>query len=222
MAIYNGAFYPDTQALTWANIAGYTWTHGNLNWLTFNSAAANSVSSISYTTDATDYGYAKWFYPETTVVWDDEKIVNISYQYSTDGANYTTTNAAPMYGRYLKTTVNTAGKYLNSIQTYIRTEPRFESYYNLDLTTLTGNTSHRTLYTNNFSQIQSVTITSGQNETRPLSGKLVQNNTGNIVIRAIDLDTWDKVSVDANVNIVIVGFPTLQSNSIQGKVYPAT
>lgn len=218
MAVYNNRYYPDTRNSSWSDISTLTWADSDLNWTSFSSNANVSSSSWSYTTTATDLGSNKWFYPTTYVIWDNTQPVTINYEYSTDGSSYTTANAEPMYGRYLKTKITTTGSYLTKIETLVNTQAKTETYYNLNTSTLSGNVSHKILDTSNFSKVQSVTITSAITETKSVQGYLVSNNTDSITIRVIDLDTWDKVAVDANVNIVVVGFPKITANATSGTV----
>jgi hypothetical protein len=218
MAVYNNRYYPDTRNSTWSDISTLSWSDSDLDWSNFNANIGNASVSWSYTTNATDLGSSKWFYPVTQVLWDDSEPVTIQYEYSNDDSTYTTANAEPMYGRYVKTKITTDGAYLTSIQTFIETEPVVETYYNLNTSTLSGNVDYRTLSTASFSQVQSVTITPSITETKPVQGRLVSNNTDSITIRIVDLDTWDKVSINANVNIVVVGFPKLTANSTTGTV----
>jgi hypothetical protein len=219
MSVFNNRYYPESRSSTWSDISALTWADADQDWLTISANAANTSVAWSYVSTATDLGSRRSFYPETTVEWDDSQPVTITYLVSDDDVTYTTYTPQPLEGRYLKTQINTSGAWLSSITTTIQTEPRIETWYNLNSNTLPGNVTHRTLTTNNFSRITSVTVTAATTETRPVAGQLIANNTGNITLRVIDLDTWDKVAVDANVNIVVAGFPRLTSNSIQGIVY---
>jgi hypothetical protein len=63
-----------------------------------------------------------------------------------------------------------------------------------------------------------VVITPATTETKVIQGKLLADNTSNIAIKIVDIDTWDRVAIDANVNIVLTGFPTLTANSTTGTV----
>lgn len=218
MAVYNNRYYPDSQAVTWADLGTRSWAEFDYNWTSGNTTIANASVTWSYTTTATDLGTVKSFYPTTQVVWDDAQPVTIAYEYSTDGSSYTSTGAGPITARYIRTNVTTSGSYLTSIQTDINYDPKIETLYNVDTSTLSGNVTHRILNTNNFSRVQSISITPATTETRPISGQLVSNDTGNITIRAVNLDTWDKVAVDATVNIVVVGFPALTANTATGTV----
>lgn len=217
MAVYGNLYYPDSRNSTWADISTLTWADGDYNWASFSANSANATASWSYTTTATDLGSYKSFYPTTDVVWDDTQPVTIQYEYSTDGNTFVLANAEPMSGRYMRTKITTTGAWLASIDTEINTDTRTESYYNLDTATLSGNVNYRTLSTQNFSSIQSLSVTPTATETRPVTGRLL-DSTGNIKIRVIDLDTWGKTAVDANVNIVVVGFPRLVANATTGTV----
>jgi hypothetical protein len=220
MAIFNNRYYPDSRLITWANTSAYTWEQSDQNWLTVNSTSNVSSLTWSYTSDATDLGSIKSFYPTTEVDWDTTSPVTIEYLYSSDGNAYTTVSpGGSITARYLKTQITTAGSFLSSINTNINYTPITETYYNLDTTTLSGNTTHRRLNANRFSTVQSITITSAVSETRPIQGQLIENQSGNVIIRAINLDSWDKLAVDANVNIVVVGFPYLTTDANVGVVY---
>lgn len=219
MSVFNNRYYPDSRTATWADISTLTWADGDFDWLTFNANSANSTAAWSYTTTSTDLGSRRSFYPETVVEWDDSQPVTITYLVSDDDVNFTTYQPGALEGRYLRTQINTAGAWVSSITTTIQTEPRVETWYAVNTASLSGNTTHRTLYTNNFSRITSVSITPSVSESRPVAGRLISNSTNSIQFRAEDTDTWDQVAVDANVNIVVVGFPQLTSNSIQGIVY---
>ena len=221
MAVFNNRFYPDQNLVTWANIAAVTWGNADVNWVSANSSLPTYSQAWTSNTDVTDLGSIKSFYPVTSVEWDDTYPVTITYEVSLDGTTFTEYSAGPLTGRYLKTKINTQGQYLSSISTEIQTAPIIETYYNINSADLPGNVTHRRLSTNSFSQIQSVTITSAVTESRPIGGQIVENTTGNVIIRAIDLDSWGKVATNANVNIVVVGFPRLIVNANIGYVYPA-
>jgi len=217
MAVYGNVYYPDSRNSTWSSISTLTWADSDYNWASFGANTANATASWSYTTTATDLGSYKSFYPTTEVVWDSQQPVTIQYEYSTDGNTYVTANAEPMSGRYIRTKITTTGAWLSSINTIINTDTKTETYYNLNTATLSGNVNYRTVNTQNFSSIQSLVVTPTASETKSISGRLI-DNTGNIKIRIIDLDTWGKTAVDANVNIVVVGFPRLIANSTLGTV----
>lgn len=218
MAVYNNNYYPDSRNSTWADIADLTWADSTFNWSAFSPTSANATATWSYTTSAEDLGSQKTFYPTTEVEWDSSSPIYISYDYSQDGTTYYNTQPGSITARYLKTNVSTAGSYVGSVFTQVNYNPRSETHYNLDTSTLSGNVNYRTLDTNNFSSIQSITITPGLTETRPLSGRLLANNGANVQIRIVNLDTWDKVAVDGNVNIVVSGFPFLTNNPNTGSV----
>lgn len=220
MAIYNNRYYPDTNLATWQDLEddAITWGDSDVNWIRFSANVTGVGGSWSYTTTATDLGAAKWFYPTTTVRWDDSEPVTIDYQYSQDDVTYTTANAEPMFGQYVRTRITTEGDYLESISTTINTEPRVETYLSVNTAALSGNVDSRTFATPGFSQIQSVLITPSSTETRVIQGQLLADNTSTISIKIVDIDTWDRVSVDANVNIVLTGFPQLTANTATGTV----
>jgi hypothetical protein len=218
MAIYNNNYYPDSRNSTWANTASFTWAESDYNWSSFSANAAVSTSTWSYSTSATDLGSQKTFYPTTEVTWDDTKPITITYDYSLDDTTYYNTQPGSITARYFKTNVSTAGSYVGSIFTQVNYNPTSETYYNLNTVTLSGNVNYRILNTNNFSSIQSVAVTPSITETRPVAGRLLANDTGNIQLRIVNLDTWDKVAVDANVNIVVTGFPYLTTNANAGIV----
>lgn len=217
MAIYGNVFYPDSRNSTWANIASLTWADSTFNWASWNANAANSTSSWSFTTTATDLGSQKSFYPTSQIEWDRAQPVTIQYEHSNDDVTYTTANAEPITSRYIRTKITTTGAYLVSIDTQINTDTKTETYANINTATLTGNVNFRTVNTQNFSGIQSLVITPTSTESRPLSGRLM-DPLGNIKIRVVDLDTWGKTAVDGNVNIVVVGFPRLTANATLGTV----
>lgn len=220
MAVYNNRYYPDTNLITWQDLAddAITWGDSTQDWISFSANVTGVGGSWSYTTTATDLASSKWFYPTTTVAWDDTQPVTIQYEYSTDGSTYTTANAEPMFGRYVRTKITTDGQYLESISTAINTEPKVETYFNVNTAALSGNIDSRTFTTPGFSKIQSVVITPATTETKVIQGQLLADNTSNISIRVVDVDTWSRVSTDANVNIVLTGFPTLTANSTTGTV----
>lgn len=217
MAVYGNVYYPDSRNSTWANIASLTWADADFNWASISANAANSTASWNYTTSSTDLGSRKSFYPTTQVVWDNTQPVTIQYEYSDDDVTYSTANAEPISARYIRTKITTTGAYLVSIDTQINTDARTETYNNLNTATLSGNVDYRTLNTQNFSGIQSLSVTPTATETRPVTGRLL-DTTGNVKIRIVDLDTWGKTAVDANVNIVVVGFPRLEANATLGTV----
>jgi hypothetical protein len=218
MAIYNNNYYPDSRNSTWADIADLTWADATYDWSAFSPTSSNATATWSYTTDAQDLGSQKTFYPTTEITWDSSKPITITYDYSQDGTTYYNTQPGSITARYIKTNVSTAGSYVGSIFTQINYNPTSETHYNLNTATLAGNVNYRTLDTNNFSSIQSVSVTPAVSETRPVAGRLIANNTGNIQLRIVNLDTWDKVAVDANVNIVVTGFPFLTTNANAGIV----
>jgi hypothetical protein len=218
MAIYNNTYYPDSRNSTWDDIASLTWADSTYNWSAFSPTSANASATWSYSTSAQDLGSAKTFYPTTQVDWDRKQPIYITYDYSLDGNVYYNTQPGSITARYLKTNVTTSGSYVGSIYTQANYNPTAETHYNLDTSTLSGNVNYRILDTNNFSSIQSITITPSLTESRPLVGKLIANNTGSIQFKVIDLDTWDKVAVNGNVNIVVTGFPYLTTNPQAGVV----
>jgi len=218
MAIYNNNYYPDSRNSTWANIASLTWADSAYDWSSFNANTANATASWYYTTSSVDLGSTRTFYPTTQVSWDYSQPMYITYDYSTDGTTYYNTTAGSITARYYRTNVATASSYVGSIITQENYDPTSETYYNLNTSTLSGNVDYRTLNTNSFSSIQSIIVTPGITETRPVAGRLLSNDTGNIKLRVVNLDTWDKVAVDANVNIVVAGFPYLTTNANAGVV----
>jgi len=220
MAIYNNRFFPDTNLATWQDLAddAITWADSTENWISISANVTGVGGSWNFTTTATDLGSSKWFYPTTTVRWDDEEPVTIDYEYSVDDVSYTTANAEPMFGRYVRTRITTEGAYLESIATTINTEPRVETYLSVNTAALSGNVDSRTFPTPGFSQIQSVLITPSSVETRIIQGQLITDNTSNIEISVRDVDTWGQITTDANVNIVLTGFPQLVANTQTGTV----
>jgi hypothetical protein len=220
MAVYNNRYYPDTAISTWQDLAdaGATWADCDQDWITASALVPGAGANWSYTTDATDLGTSKWFYPTTTVSWDDTEPVAITYLVSNDDSTYTELSPGVLNGRYIKTKITTAGAWLASINTDINTTPITETHYDLSTSTLSGTVDARVLSTARFSQIQSVVITAGVSETRAIQGQIISNNSGSITFRVIDVDTWAKVAVDANVNIVIVGFPNIVEDQDAGTV----
>lgn len=220
MAIYNNRFYPDSNLATWQDLEddAITWADSDRDWISVSALVSGVGGSWNFTTTASDLQSAKWFYPTTTVRWDDEEPVTIDYQHSLDDINYTTANAEPMFARFVRTRITTEGAYLQSIATTINTEPRVETYLAVNSAALTGNVNSRQFETPGFSQIQSVLITPSSTETRVIQGQLLADNTSNIEILVRDVDTWGQITTDANVNIVLTGFPQLVANTQTGTV----
>lgn len=223
MAVYNNRYYPDSRNSTWTSLGTMTWADATGDWASFDPVSANATASWSYTTTATDIGSVKSFYPTTQVQWDRSQPVTIEYEYSTNGSSYTTVGAVPMTARYMRTKITTTGAYLASIDTQINTDTTAESFVGIDSSTLSGNINYRSLPTSNFSTITSLAVTPATTETRPVTGKIQTNdNAGNVTIKVVDLDTWGKTSVDATVNIVVVGFPRITANASLGTVSVTT
>jgi hypothetical protein len=219
MAIYGNLYYPDSRNSTWSDIAALTWAQTDFNWISGNSLQANSTASWSYVTYRTDLGAVKTFYPTTRVVWDKSQPVTIQYEYSLDDATYTLVTPQPITARYIRTNITTTGSYLSSIDTLINTNTISETASDISTATLAGNVNMRTLPFTNFSTITAITFNANTTETKTIAGQVVSNdNAGNVKVKIVDLDTWGKTAINANVNITATGFPKLTANATLGTV----
>lgn len=219
MAIYGNLYYPDSRNSTWSDIAALTWAQCDYNWISANSLQANSTASWSYVTTRTDLGAVKTFYPTTRVVWDDSQPVTIQYEYSNDDASYTRVSPQPITARYIRCNITTTGSYLTSIDTVINTNTISETASDIATSTLAGNVNMRTLPFTNFSTITAITFNANTAETKTIAGQVVSNdNQGNVKVKIVDLDTWGKTAINANVNITATGFPRITANATLGTV----
>jgi hypothetical protein len=220
MAVYNNRYYPDGNAITWQDLAdeSLTWADGDVSWITWGTTSSTYGITWSYTTTAYDAGSRRDVVPETSVEWDRSEPVTITYMVSDDDITYTEESPGLLSGRYFKTKVSTAGEYLTAIQSRFDSRTRTETYTDVDTSTLPGSVSGRQLDVSNFSGVSGITVSPGTGVSKNLQARIVSVSSGTVTFTVRDLDTWDQVAIDAVVNILITGAPSITVDADRGIV----
>lgn len=245
MPVYNNRYYPQEQAVTWADLepddglymaadyvvadyvatepgGGFTWGNGTANW---NSWEESNVSWSYVTTTNIDLGQIRSGYPISTAQFDtggdNDKTCLISYQTSTDGITYTNVSAGILTGRYVRTVVTSNGSYLSRLETTIKFDTEQEVFTAINTAALSGTVNGRIL---NLSSVGNIAHISSQNSVGNYSASsydidVISANTDSFTFVVKDLDTWAKANVDVNnLDILVQGFPKIAANARLGTV----
>lgn len=211
------ALYRTTNP-TWTSLTGNSWGNCSGFWYDpLNTATGN----ITVTSDVTDIGENAWVWPTTTVLSSElgNLGATISYQTSTDNVSYANAAVGSFYGRYFRTVLAVDADELYSVSTEYHQEITTKTYQNLNSTTLTGNTSQRSIdVSTDFSKIFGVIVNAAEAETRMLVIDVANTTTSNLAFSIKDVDTYGKIAVDGNVNITITGYPAVELDAATGVV----
>ena len=226
MAIFdNDNLYTDTS-YTWADFGteltpGY-WFQWE-KWAPFypGGYVASSSPDLTVTTATVDLGGIKDFVPIANV--SGVGTIEIKFSTSTDNITFTTPavfSGAALRGRYVRADIEISDEnaslsgydiqYLDSQNSIV------ETLFNIDTSTLSGSVGARLLpLQKNFSAILSITATAHSTEPTHHSIIIDPNdyNTSTPSVNVIDLDSFGKVSVDAVVDIVVLGLPGVTVNN---------
>lgn len=225
MAIFDdNNLYPDTS-YTWADFGteltpGY-WFQWE-KWAPFypGGYVASGSPDLVVSAATIDLGAVKDVVPIAFV--DAVGTIELKFSTSTDNVTFTTPavfSGAALRGRYIKCDIEITGEDISlrsfDIQYLDSQNSIVETLFNIDTTTLSGSVGARLLpLQKNFSAILSISATAATSETTHKTVLLDPNDydTSTPSVNIIDLDSFGKVSVDATVDIVVIGLPGVTVN----------
>jgi hypothetical protein len=211
------ALYRTTNP-TWTSLSGNSWGNCSGFWYDPLNTATGNIAVIS---NVTDLGEVAWVWPTTTVISSELGNLGaiISYQTSTDNVTFTNAAVGSLFGRYFTTVLAVDADELYSVSTEYHQEITTKTYQDLDTTTLTGNTSQRSInVSTDFSKIFGVIVNAAESETRLLVIDVANTTPSNLTFSVRDVDTYGKIAVDGNVNITITGYPAVELDATTGVV----
>ena len=226
MAVFdNNNLYPDTS-YTWEDFGteltpGY-WFQWD-KWAPFypGGYVASGSPDLTVTTNTVDLGAIKDVVPIAQV--EAVGTVELKFSTSTDNVTFSTPavfGGTALRGRYIKCDIEISGENISlnsyNIQYLDSQNSIVETLFNIDTSTLGGSLGARLLpLQKNFSAVLSISATAHSTEPTHHTVILDPNDydTSTPSVNIIDLDSFGKVSVDAIVDIVVLGLPGVTVNN---------
>jgi|15BtaG_2_1085339.scaffolds.fasta_scaffold00289_7 hypothetical protein len=210
---------------TWALMPS-TWQASNHSWFSPEGSFTSSAY-MTVETSALDLGSSKWFYPTTTcntVNTSSSSTITVEYATSDDDITYSSYQLPQAFkARYIKTQVtislDTTYEGISSVITEANFDTKFVTRTGLDTSALSGSTGSRTLdLSDELSKIftMEATATSISDVVMP---RVVLNTPYDLLqFSLIDMDSYGKVAIDTTINMVVNGFPAIETVASTGEV----
>ena len=202
---------------TWSSLTS-SWAASTGPWY---DPLSDGTGNVTHTTAAVDIGEIAWVWPQTTVIATGigNAGIGVSYQSSTDNISYTNHGVTSFEGRYFKTVIDADADQVDSVYSEFNQDIKTRTYQDLDTTTLSGNTSQRSLdVSQDFSVIFGLVVNSAAGDADLLIVDVANTAPANVAFALRDVDTYGKVAVDGTVNITITGYPAVSLDTATGVV----